>query len=226
MRERATAFAVALGLVVVGLACSGGAEKNVVKQYFNALATNDTNTLTSFAAVAFDKKVDDYKVTAISEETRVPAPLPDLVAKQKELETALAENMKDARAWGNDLEIYPKLDRVRELQKEDKKIPGNLQPIADKWDAFNARDRELKGEVADAKKAVETERRNTGLSVGQVEGVDSLTGEVITKNVDLELTIDGTPQPYVMGLRKYELEGDGSGARMISRWVVQSLEPK
>jgi hypothetical protein len=134
--------------------------------------------------------------------------------------------MKDARAWGNDLEIYPKLDRVRELQKEDKNIPSSLQPIADKWNEFNAKDRELKGQVADAKKAVEQERRNTHLSVGQVEGVDTLTGEVVSKDVDLELTIDGQPQPYVMTLRKYELEAPDSATRMISRWVVQSLEPK
>jgi hypothetical protein len=217
---------VALGLVVVGMACSGGAEKNVVNQYFNALAANDTNTLTSFAAVSFDKKVDGHKIVSVSEETRGPAPLPGLVVQQQELEAALAQNMKDARAWGNDLEIYPKLDRVRELQKDDKKIPANLQPIADKWDAFNAKDRELKAQAADAKRAVEVEQRNTRLSVGQREGVDGLTGEVVTKNVDLELTIDGQVQPYVMGLRKYELEGDGTGARMMSRWVVQSLDPR
>jgi hypothetical protein len=226
MRERATALAVALSLVVVGLACSGGAEKNVVNQYFNALAANDTNTLTSFAAVAFDKKVDNFKIVSIGEETRGPAPLPDLVTKQQELEAALAQNKKDARAWGNDLEIYPKLDRVRELQKDEKSIPKSLEPIAEKWDEFNAKDRELKAQVADAKAAVETERRNTQLSVGQREGIDTLTGEVVAKNVDLELTIDGQAQPYVMGLRKYELQGDGSGGRMISRWVVQSLDPK
>jgi hypothetical protein len=226
MRERGTALAVALGLIVVGLACSGGAEKNVVNQYFNALAADDTNTLTSFAAVAFDQEVQDHKIIAVSEETRAPAPLPALVAEQQELEAALAQNKKDARTWGNDLEVYPKLDRVRELQKDDKKIPASLQPIADKWDEFNAKDRELKAQVADAKRGVETERRNTQLSVGQVENLDSLTGEVVTKNVELELTIDGQVQPYVMGLRKYELEGDGSGARMMSRWVVQTLEPR
>ncbi len=226
MRERATALAVALGLIVVGLACSGGAEKNVVNQYFNALAAGDTNTLTSFAAVAFDKEVDNHKIVSISEEVRGPAPLPGLVTQQQELEATLAENMKEARAWGNDLEIYPKLDRVRELQKDDKKIPSSLQPIADKWDEFNARDRELKAGAADAKRAVETERRNTQLSVGKLEGLDTLTGEVVTKNVELELTIDGQAQPYVMGLRKYELEDDGSGARMMSRWVVQTLDPK
>ena len=226
MRERATAFAVALGLIVVGLACSGGAEKNVVNQYFNALAAGDTNTLTSFAAVAFDKEVQDHKIISVGEETRAPAPLPGLVTEQQELEAALAENMKDARAWGNDLEVYPKLDRVRELQKDEKKIPASLQPIADKWDEFNSKDRELKAQAADAKRGVETERRNTQLSVGQVEGIDSLTGEVVTKNIELELTIDGQVQPYVMGLRKYELESDGSGARMMSRWVVQTLDPK
>ena len=226
MRERGTALAVALGLIVVGLACSGGAEKNVVNQYFNALAANDRNTLTSFAAVAFDKEVDSFKIVSVGEETRGPAPLPDLVAKQQELEAALAQNKKDARAWGNDLESYPKLDRVRELQKEERNIPQSLQPIAEKWDEFNTKDRELKAQVADAKTAVETERRNTQLSVGQMEGIDTLTGEVVSKNVDLELTIDGQVQPYVMGLRKYELEGDGSGGRMISRWVVQSLDPK
>ena len=73
MRERATALAVVLGLVIAGVACSGGAEKNVVNQYFTALAANDTNTLTSFAAVAFDKEVENYKVIAIGEETRGPA---------------------------------------------------------------------------------------------------------------------------------------------------------
>jgi hypothetical protein len=226
MRERATAVAVALVLALVGVACSGGAEKNVVNQYFTALAANDTNTLTSFAAVAFDKKVDDFKIVSISEESRGPAPLPGLVTQQQELEAALAQNKKEARAWGNDLEIYPKLDRVRELQKDEKKIPANLQPIADKWEEFNAKDRELKAQAAEAKRAVEAERRNTQLSVGQVEGLDSLTGEVVAKTVDLELTIDGQAQPYVMGLRKYELDNDGSGARMMSRWVVQTLDPK
>jgi hypothetical protein len=225
MRERTTALTVALGLLVAALGCSGGAEKNVVNQYFTALAADDTATLTSFALVAFDQKVDKWKVVAVGEETRRPAPLPDLVAKQQELETALAENMKEARAWGNDLEVYPKLDKVRELQKAEKPIPASLQDVAEKWEAFNEQDHQLKSEVGDAKRAVEAERRNTKLSVGQRDDVDTLTGEVVEKTVNVDLTIDGQVKPYTMVLRKYELEGDGSGARMLSRWVVQSLDP-
>ncbi len=225
MRERTTALAVALGLAVAAMGCGGG-ESSVVNQYFTALNANDTNTLTSFAAVRFDQKVDDWKLVSVSEETRAPAALPSLVTKQQELEAALAQNLKDYRAWGNDLEIYPKLDRVKQLREDEKAIPRNLQEIAERYDEFTANDKELKGQVADAKRAVATEKRNTQLSVGQMEGVEGLSGEVVSKSVELELTIDGQAQAYVMGLRKYELEGESAGPRMISRWVVQTLEPK
>ena len=48
---------------------------------------------------------------------------------------------------------------------------------------------------------------------------------MLSKDVDLNLTIGGQVKPYVMTLRKYELTG-GTGPRMVARWVVQSLVPK
>jgi hypothetical protein len=224
MRERATAFAVALGLAVAGLACSN-AEKNVVNQYFTALRANDQGTLTSFAMVAFDQKVDDFSVVAVSPGVKAPVTLPDLVKKQKDLEAELAKNTRDARAWGNDLAVYPKLDQVRQAQQKGSKIPPALQPIAAKWDTYQNEDRRLKKAVSDAKAVVEHEKRNVALSVGQVEDIETLTGEMLSKDVDLNLTIGGQVKPYVMTLRKYELTG-GTGPRMVARWVVQSLVPK
>jgi hypothetical protein len=224
MRERTTALAVALGLAVAGLACSN-AETNVVNQYFTALRANDQGTLTSFAMVAFDQQVDDWKVVSVGPEARGPATLPDLVAKQKALEAEFAKNTRDARAWGNDLSIYPKLDTVRSTLQKGGKIPPALRPIADKWEAFQNEDRRLKKAVAEAKGAVEREKRNVALSVGQTDDIETLTGEMLSKDVDVNLTIGGQVKPYVMTLRKYELTG-GTGARMVARWVVQSLTPK
>ena len=224
MRERTTALAVALGLAVAGLACSS-AEKNVINQYFTALRANDQGTLTSFAMVAFDQKVDDWKVVSVGPETKTPVALPDLVKKQKDLEAELAKNTRDARAWGNDLNVYPKLDQVRSLEQKGQKIPASLEPVHQKWSEFNTKDRELKKAVSEAKEAVEREKRNVALSVGQVEDIETLGGEVLSKDVDLNLTIGGQVKPYVMTMRKYELTG-GTGPRMISRWVVQSITPK
>jgi hypothetical protein len=224
MRERATALGVALCLAGAGLACSS-AESNVVNQYFTALRADDQNTLTSFAMVAFDQKVDDWKVVAVGPETRSPATLPDLVKKVAELDSQQKANEREYRTWGNDLAIYPKLEEMKAARAKGAKLSGALQPIADKFDAFQAKDRELKKALADAKAAVEKEKRNVALSVGQSDDIETLTGEVLSKDVDLTLTIAGQAKPYVMTLRKYELTG-GSGPRMVSRWVVQSLEPK
>ena len=227
MRQRATAFAVALGLAVAAFACSG-AESNVVNQYFTALRANDTNTLTSFAMVAFDQKVDNWKVVTVSPETRTPVSLPDRVKRQKDLEAELAANSREARTWGNDLAVYPKLDQVRELEKAGKKVPASLDPIREKWTAFNDKDRDLKKAVAEAKSAVAKEKRNTQLSVGTQfdDTIEQMKGEIVSKDIEINLTIGGQVKPYMMVLHKYELQTDSGGPRMVSRWVVQSLVPK
>jgi hypothetical protein len=216
---------VAVGLALAGLAC-GSSESKVVDQYFNALRANDQNTLTSFAMVAFDQKVDDWKIVAEGPAVNAPAALPDLVKKQKELQEKLDKNTRDARAWGNNLAVYPKLDEVRKAHAKGAKIPASLQPIADKWDNFQSEARRLKKAVDEAKQAVEREKRNVTLSIGQVDDLESLTGEVLSRDIDVDLTIGGALKPHTMTLRRYDLKGQSGGGRMMSRWVIQSLTPK
>ena len=225
MRERATALAVVLALALAGAACGGGAETNVVNQYFTALRAGDTNTLTSFAMVQFDKPVEDYKVVAVGTETKSPAPLPDLVKKAADLEAQQKTNEKEYRTWGNDLAVYPKLDEMRAARAKGAKLSAGLQAVADKFDGFQSKDRELKKAVAEAKAAVEREKRNVALSIGQVEDMETLTGDVISKDVTIDLKVAGQTKPYVMTLRKYDLSG-GTGGRMVARWVVETLQPK
>lgn len=225
MRERGAALAMALGLVAAGLGC-GSSESKVVDQYFNAVRANDQNTLTSFAMVAFDQKVDDWKIVKEGPEVKAPATLPDLVKRHQELQAALEANTRDARAWGNDLAVYPKLEEVRQALQKGDKVKSSLQPIAEKWEQFQSEDRRLKKERDEAKAAVEREKRNVALSVGQSDDIEALTGEVLSRDIDVDLTIAGSVKPYTMTLRRYDLKGDTGGARMMSRWVVQSLEPR
>ena len=78
--------------------------------------------------------------------------------------------------------------------------------------------------MALSKEAVEKEKRSVARSVGDVDDVESLQGEVTEKQIELDLTIGGQVQPYVMTLRKYELKRD-AGPRVQSRWVIQNLQP-
>ena len=56
--------------------------------------------------------------------------------------------------------------------------------------------------------------------------MESLSGESLTRDIDVDLSIGGTTKPYTMTLRRYDLKGESGGGRMMSRWVVQSLTPK
>jgi hypothetical protein len=225
MRDRATTLAVALGLAVAAFACSGGQEKNVVNNYFNALKANDTNTLTSFAMVQFEQPVQDWKIVSIGPDTTTPAPLPELVKKQTDAEAQQKANEREYRAWANDLAIYPKIEQMRAIDQKNGAMPPALVPIQQKWAGFQAKDRELKKAIASAKAAVEREKRNVTLSVGQVEGLEAMAGQMTTKDIEVALTINGETKAYVMTIRRYQLDG-GSGPRMVSRWVVETITPK
>ena len=220
MSERRAALVI-LCTAVVSAAC-GHPEQRIIDQYFNALKQNDQQTLTSFAMVAFDKKVDNWKITGAAPETRSPAVLPDLTRKVGELEAELAANKKAAGAYS--LEHYADIEKTKDAQKAGKPVPKGLADVAEAWAKFNDKARDLQKQVAEAKAAVEREKRNVALSVGQVADIEKLTGEMVEKQLDLDLTIAAEVKPYSMTLRKYELTG-GTG-RMVSRWVVQQLKPK
>ena len=202
----------------LALAACGHRDQRLVDQYFNAVNSKDNQTLGSFAAVGFDKKVDRWRIAKESDEEKAPIPLTDLIAKQKELEKAVAENKKAATAYSMD--HYAEVDQVREARKAGKPVPAKLQAVAAEWDKYNQKDRDLKKALADATAAVEKEKRNLERSLGPTENAEGLSGDMVTKRLDLMLTINGEEQPYVMTLRKYDIKGSAR-----PRWVVHDLKP-
>jgi len=214
---------VALAAVVAlaGVAC-GHPEKSVVDQYFNAVNAKDTQTLSSFAAVTFDKKVDRWAIKKTISEDKKAAPLPDLVQKAKDADAAVAANKKAASAWS--LDRFNDIEAVREARKNNKPVSAKLTEVATKWDDFNTKDRDGKKTVAVSKDAVEKEKRSMARSIGDVEDVESLKGDVNEKPIEVDLTIAGQQQPYVMTLRKYDVKRD-NGQTVRGRWVIQNLQP-
>jgi hypothetical protein len=214
---------VALAVVALAGAACGHPEKSVVDQYFNAVNAKDTQTLSSFAATPFDKKVDRWTIKETVAEDKKPAPLPDLVQKAKEADAAVAANKKAASAYA--LDHYSEIDQVKDARKGPKGVPPKLAEVAAKWDEFNNKDRDLKKTVAVTKDAIDKEKRSLVRSIGEVDDAESLKGEVTDKQIEVDLTIGGQVTPYVMTLRKYDLKRD-NGQRVMSRWVIQNLQPK
>ena len=219
MSKRGTG--VILGLGLMAAAC--GSDTRIVDQYFGAVNAGDNQTITSFAMVTFKEKVDKWSVMGSSPEKRSPATLPDLVTKVKKLEADAAANKKEAGAYS--LAHADEYNRYMEATRKGAKVPAGLQKFGDDWTKFEQGDKDLKKQMAENKAAVERERRNVQLSVGPNDALDTMTGEMVEKTLDLALTIKGVVKNYTMGLRKYELTGGGTG-RSVSRWVVQTLQAK
>lgn len=220
---RLQARLVAVVLTGIAAAACGHPEQRIVDQYFGAVRQKDTQTLQSFAAVTFDQPVERWKVKETLEESKVPAPLPELVATQRAADKAVADNKKAASTYN--LDRYADIDAVKSARKAGGAVPAKLADVAAKWDEFNENDRKHKREAASAKDAVEKEKRNMAKSVGTEENLESMTGEMEQKKLLVSVTSQGTEKDWVMTLRRYLMK-DAAGTKAMSRWVVQDLQPR
>jgi hypothetical protein len=222
MNHRGAAILTIVGLVLAGAAC-GHPQQSVVDNYFRAVNAGDNQTLSSFALVGFDQKVDSWKIVAGHPETETPATLVDLAQGVSDADAALAANKKEYNAYF--LEHPSEVDQVRELLRTEARIPAKLQKYADDWQAFIEKEKELKRALAEAKEALAHEKRIAALSVEPDDGIEKLVGTVHTQDIDLMLTVDGQQKPYTMTLRKYDLSETEGGPERLCRWVIYDLKP-
>jgi hypothetical protein len=189
---------------LLAIAC-GRSETIVISKYFSAVNQKDTQTVTSFATVDFGQHVDDWRVVKVVEEADAA-----VTAHKREI---MNYNL------GHTTEV----DRVSDLRRNKKPIPGSLEGVAKIYDAFVEKRRELARAAAEAKAHVEAERQIVALSVGKLD--DDTTGNMRTSVIELELTLNGQKQPYLMTLRQYKLQ-TATGYKPMSRWIVTGLTPK
>lgn len=219
MTKNAHSRFVTLGLAAAVIAC-GGQEAQVVERYFRAVQAKDAQTMAGFSTVQFDGAVKSWKVTNVGEEQRSAAPLPDLDAKMKAAAEAEANNKKEYNAYFN---AHPvEVDRVQKLIESRGAIPAALAKTAADWQKFIEQDKALKSAAADAKSAFEREKRLVAMSTGQTADVEKLTGDLVVKEVTIDLETDGDVKPYKMTLRKYEVSA-GAGPKPMSRWLITGL---
>jgi len=221
MSLRGSFLPAVLGLALAGAAC-GHPEKQVVDNYFNAVKAKDNQTLSSFATARFERPVQSWTIKDTLDESTEPLPLPTLTEKLKQAEAAQAANTKDARAYN--LANFAAIEEARDAKSKGRPIPAKIAPVATRWEEFNQKDRETKKAVAETRDALEKEKRYMALSVGTADGLESMQGEVKTKKIVVDVTIEGQAQPYVMTLKRYEVKRDGP--RIQSRWIIQSLQPQ
>ena len=212
---------VAVSVCLAAIAC-GRPEKVVITKYFEAVNQQDSQTLSSFATVDLSlKHVDDWQLVRVAEENDAPAPLAELLQKQKEADAAVSAHRRAIMDYN--LGHTSEVDRVTDLRRNKKPIPPALEGAAKIVDGFLEKRKELARVAGDAKAKVDAERQMMTMSMGKVD--DDVTGTMHTSMIELELTVNGQKKPYNMTLRRYKVQA-ANGYKPMSRWVVSGLAPK
>jgi hypothetical protein len=204
------------------LSACGHPEKVVVDKYFQAVNAKDNQTLASFALVGFDKKVDRVVINKTSSETKEKVPLPELVKKRKDIEAQIADNKKKYNSYF--LDNMKEVDEFKDVRKSGGKVPAKLTKVASDWEAFEQTEKDLKRQLDTARRSADREKSTMILSVGPVDDIESLDGEVITKQLDLDLVVEGQPQKYLMTVKRYDVKPASGVGKVISRWIVSGLQ--
>ncbi len=216
-------FTTAATLAALTLAC-GSQEGQVIENFFRATKAKDNQTVTSFSMVQFDQEVIDWKVKSVGEEQRAPAPLAAMAAAHLAAEEAAAENKKDEGAYFN---THPlEVDKVKTLLENGGPIPANLQKTAADWKKFIDADKDLKEKVDETQKVYDREKRLVTMSTGKAGDVDTLVGDVLTRTATVEVETPGGTKTHSIQIRKYEVTAGGKGAKLMSRWLIQSITPQ
>jgi hypothetical protein len=216
---RPGALGVTAVLALSVIAC-GGQEQQVVDNYFRAIQTRDAQTVAGFSTVQFEGSVKSWKVESVGEEQRAPAPIADLDKKMKDAAEAEAQNKKEYNAYFNANPV--EVDRVMKLP-QGAPVPAALAKYATEWRQYEEKNKTLKTAAAEAKAAFEREKRLVTMSTGQQQDVEKLSGDLVTKDVVVQVETDGDMKPYKLTLRKYELTAGGTGPKPMSRWLITGL---
>jgi len=224
MLERTSGRRLMLVAAAVGLVACGHPEQRVVDQYFGAINAGDNLTLLSFAAYKFEKKAERWKIVSSSAGSSVEAPLPDLVKQAADAQAQYDAKKKDMQRYAND--HYNEYVDAQKLLGSGAKIPANLQEMAKRLEEWTKTERELKKHIAEARAGADAERKLVQLSLGpEVKDMDTLAADLLNKDLELSISVGGREESWIMHLRRYNPKQTG-GPRLISRWIVQAMEPK
>lgn len=228
MRKRALIVIAVFVAFFVIQGCTSAPEKTLLKKYFNAVAMNDNDTMSSMALEPLQPDMTSWSIVSIGEETIVPASLPALNAAEIEAKKAQDAQIGptiDADTLLKDAQYEKDLARSSAGKAAAQKRIDELQKA---YDEQNAKMQEFKKIYNAAKAAAAAEEEMTMFSLGQRElpVVRSLTGDVHSKEVVIAITLkSGAVKNYKLLMKQYLLRDEANNIRHPGRWVIIKFEP-
>ncbi len=223
-------------LIVIGVfiaffviqGCTSAPEKTLLKKYFNAVAMNDNDTMSSMALEPIQPDMTSWSIVSIGEETVAPAKLPEMNLAEieaKRVQDAQIGPTIDADTALKDAQYEKDLARSAAGKAAAQRKIDQLQAA---YDVENGKMQEFKRVYNAAKAAAAAEEEQTMFSLGQRElpVVRSLTGDVHSKEVVVAIVLkSGQTKNFKLIMKQYLLKDESNNLPHRGRWVIIKFEP-
>lgn len=206
--------------------CTSKPEHSLLKRYFQAIAMNDTMTMSTMALEPIKLDVVSWEIVNVSEEVIEPASLPDLNKEELEFKKRVEDSVgitMEAREILLDAEYERDNARTRRAKNT---LQKKVDELDTKYKEIRAKHDQLQIDYNMAKTASSKEEEITifSLGAGDILHIRELTGEVHFKEVELKIQGKEGTSNYMFHLRQYNLRDELLNLNRRGRWIIVKFE--
>ncbi len=214
---------VTFSAVISLLACAGGEEKQILRRFFSACGSGDNGTVASVSLVGFPTKCESWEVVRVGEEATEPFRMPDLRRKLAEAKQQRDIQYEKGKYFLED--NYEDIDKIQiQLDKNpDYEFNGKLAEIRAEWDRVVEKRKELERTVQEINRELGKELKVAQMSLMRDVNVQKLDGQVLAKDVLVNIASESDENSYTFTLQKYDLTDSGSDRSIPSRWIIVAI---
>jgi hypothetical protein len=206
------------------LACARGSEEQLLRSFFVACRSNDSNTIASVSRVELPVKCEDWEILEIGSETNRPFRLDELRGKLNEIEHQRDVQYEKGKHFLEDnYEAIEKIHVHLELDP-DYKFQGEMGKVQEEWELVTKERKTLERTVQDIKRELENELEIVKMSLIAEYDPDKLAGDVLSKDVQIMIDTGSEEKPYTFTLQKYNLMVEESVDTLASRWIIVAIQ--
>jgi len=226
--RRNSLIALAVILAVISLqSCKSNPEQTLLKSYFHAVSLNDVSTMSTMAVDPLKIDAESWTITKAGEVKIEPASLADMakaeadLKKQQDAHVPVTLDAKDTLDNAKDELTSARTGAARAAAK------AKVDAAQLKYDEEYKLHQDIIRKYGEAKTATAREEEITtfSLGAGQLPNIRELTGEVQSKEVEVQITEKGgAAKNYKITIRMYNLKDEAQNISHRGRWIITKFE--
>lgn len=214
-------------LVCILNSCGTHPEEGLLKRYFSALNMNDRMTLSTMAIEPIAVDAEDWEILNVSEEIIEEFKLPEMDVTEKELQKKLTDHVGPVQELDDELWAAKEDLKAARTGAARRAAQAKVDEAQVKFDEERGIHSEMQKEVNEAQAVArkEEEIAEFSLGAGNLPNIRSLTGQVFSKEVDVQAVGQSGTKSYRFFLRRYVLEDEPLNLTHRGRWIIVKIDP-